>query len=315
MNEMVEHKSNMIPLGGAAQTQGGVLAQATVNEALEKVKAAIILAKQFPRDRIKAMDAISNACQREGLANAALYEYAKGGSKITGPSIRLAETIAQNWGNIEFGWDEVGRGRSQDGVGYSEIVAFAWDMETNVKRTTKFQVKHWRDIRGGGYPLRDEREVFENNANLASRRLRACIINLIPADVMDGAVEQCERTLKEKVNITPERIKGMIEAFAAFGVTKEQIEKRIQCRVDAVTPSQMLSLTKIYNSMKDGMSSAHDWFDASPEKEKEDEKSKGSKLDQFAAKVAKEKVAAKKEEAPVENNEEDLPLPLRGMKS
>lgn len=284
-------RGNMIPLGGASQTIQPVSAMgnAMVQEAVAKVQAAIILAKQFPRDIIRAKDSILNACMRESLAEQAIYEYARGGSKIEGPTIRLAETIAQNWGNIEFGWNEVSRGRHADGSGYSEIEAYAWDMETNVRRPTKFQVRHWRDTQSGGYALKDERDVYENNANMAARRLRGCILNLIPGDVIDEAVSQCESTLRDKVKVTPERIANMADAFSKFGVSKVQIEKRLQSRLDVMTPGQMLSLTKIYNSIRDGMSSPVEWFAGA---EATEPVQAGNALDKFEAKVTKAKEPA-----------------------
>jgi hypothetical protein len=44
-------------------------------------------------------------------------------------------------------------------------------------------------------------------------------------------------------------------------VTKEQIEKRIQRRIDAIQPAQVVTLRKIYASLRDGMSVAADWFE------------------------------------------------------
>ena len=56
-----------------------------------------MIARMNPRDPVKAMDRILNACTRPTLANAATYSYSRGGSDITGPTIRLAEAIAQGW--------------------------------------------------------------------------------------------------------------------------------------------------------------------------------------------------------------------------
>ena len=47
------------------------------------------------------------------------------------------------------------------------------------------------------------------------------------------------------------------------------IEKRIQRRLEAMTPALMVQLGKVYNSLKDGMSVVSDWFGptkAEPEK-------------------------------------------------
>lgn len=244
------------PVAAAPRQQLGASAQAEVQRAIAEVQAEMLIAKQFPRDRVSAVDLILNECTREKLAQQALYSYSRGGTEITGPSIRLAEAIAQNWGNIDFGWNEVSRS-----AGVSEIVAFCWDKETNVRRSTKFYVKHIRNTKRGSYALEDERDIYELCANQAARRMRACILNTIPGDVVDAAIAQCEATLKTKVQITPERINAMVEAFAAYGVTKAQLEARIQKRMDAINGPQMVSLGKIYNSLKEGMSVAADWFD------------------------------------------------------
>jgi len=224
--------------------------------AISEVQGAIIIAKKFPRNQIEALDRITTACQRPSLAEQALYSYARGGSEITGPSIRLAEAIAQNWANIQFGVKEL-----EQRNGESTVQAYAWDMETNVKQEKTFQVKHERYTRKGKYALEDPRDIYEMTANQGARRLRACILGIIPGDVIDAAVSQCEQTLKAKADTSPEALKKLVEAFANYKVTKEQIEKRIQRRLDTITPAQLVALRKIYNSLKDGMSGPADWFD------------------------------------------------------
>lgn len=44
------------------------------------------------------MDRILKSCTRETLAQSAVYSYPRGGQSVEGPSIRLAETLAQEWG-------------------------------------------------------------------------------------------------------------------------------------------------------------------------------------------------------------------------
>jgi hypothetical protein len=135
-------------------------------------------------------------------------------------------------------------------------------METNVKQEKTFQVKHERYTKKGKYALEDPRDIYEMTANQGARRLRACILGIIPGDVIDAAVSQCEQTLKAKADTSPEALKKLVEAFGHYKVTKEQIEKRIQRRLDTITPAQLVALRKIYNSLKDGMSGPMDWFDA-----------------------------------------------------
>ncbi|GAT33265.1 hypothetical protein TSACC_21678 [Terrimicrobium sacchariphilum] len=216
----------------------------------------MVIAKRFPRDQKTAFDAIMNACDRPTLANSALYSYSRGGSDITGPSIRLAEALAQNWGNIQFGIREL----EQRG-GESTVEAFAWDIETNTRQVKVFQVKHERHTRQGVKRLTDPRDIYELAANQGARRLRACILGVIPGDVTEAAVARCEQTMSANADCSPAAMKKMVDAFGEYKVTKEQIEKRIQRRLEAIQPAQVVQLKKIYASIRDGMSTAADWFE------------------------------------------------------
>jgi hypothetical protein len=229
--------------------------------ATAEVQGAIVLAKKFPRNQIEAMDRILVACQRQGLAEQALYSYSRGGTEITGPSIRLAEAIAQNWGNLQIGIREL-----EQRNGESTVEAFAWDMETNVREVKTFQVKHERYTKKGKYALEDPRDIYELTANQGARRLRACILGIIPGDVVEAAQNQCESTLKAKADTSPDALKKLVEAFEKYKVTKEQIEKRIQRRLDTITAAQLIQLRKIFNSLKDGMSNPADWFEVAEAK-------------------------------------------------
>jgi hypothetical protein len=199
-----------------------------------------------------------NDCTRPTLADAAIYQYSRGGTDIRGPSIRLAEAIAQRWGNIASGIKEIARHGE-----YSECVAYAWDLESGFYDERQFQVRHWRDRRedrGGGYIVTDERDIYELIANFGQRRKRAVLLTVIPGDVAEAALEQCERTMTARADTSPEAISRLVAAFAEFGVTPAQIETRIQRRLDAIRPAQVVQLRKIYNSLRDGMSEPGDWF-------------------------------------------------------
>ena len=67
--------------------------------------------------------------------------------------------------------------------------------------------------------------------------------------------------MRASFDITPEYLKKWLAAFEKFGVTKDQIEARIQRRIDTITPAQMTGLVNIYNSIKDGIGTVADFFD------------------------------------------------------
>lgn len=260
---------------------GGALVEVENSRAVAEVQASLVLAKRFPRDQIVALDRIKTACQRPGLAEKALYSYARGGSDIGGPSIRLAEAVAQNWGNLDFGIREL-----EQRPGESTVEAFAWDKETNVRQTKTFQVKHKRYTKKGSYDLEDSRDIYEVTANQGARRLRACILGIIPGDIIDEAVAQCEETLKTEIDTSAAALKKMLEAFEPFKVTREMVERRIQRRLDAITPAQFIQLKKIYNSLKDNMSTASDWFELAETPQAADD-NKGTASDKLKNKLKK----------------------------
>ena len=285
--------NEVMPYQSQAMTTG-VQANTDQQRAVAEVQASMIIARSNPRNHIAASDRIKNACSRPGLASSALYAYAKGGTQVTGPSIRLAEAIAQQWGNMSFGIRELDQRN-----GESTVLAYAWDIETNTRREVTFQVPHTRFTKKGSYKLEDPREIYELVANQGARRLRACILAVIPGDIVEEAVEQCENTLKATADTSPETIKKMVDAFATYQVTKDQLEKRIQRRLDAIQPAQVIALKKIYASLRDGMSVAADWFEVEASAE-----AAGTATD-----VLKDKLKAKATPATTQNQGETEPTP------
>lgn len=246
------------PFGNELATRPvGAIANAEQQKSIAEVQARMIIARANPRDPIRCMDLILRDCTRPTLAEKALYQYARGGSSISGPSIRLAEAIAQRWGNIASGIKEMSRSN-----GYSECVAYAWDLESGYYDERQYQVRHWRDTKQGGYALTDERDIYELIANMGQRRKRAVLLTVIPGDVVEAAQDQCDQTLHVTADTSPEALAKIAAAFEQFGIVRTQIEKRCQCRLEAIRPAQVVQLRKIYASIKDGMSDAADWFDA-----------------------------------------------------
>lgn len=257
MNELVaspfgNRSTAVADTAGARQDQSRELAETQVK---------YLMAQQFPRDVIANTDKILNAFTRPTLAEQSQYQFSRGGSDISGPSIRAAEAMAQQWGNIEQGFRERSRGVDAKGVPFSEVEAFCVDLESRTTKRLQFIVRHWRDTKSGGYQLKDERDIYELIANQAQRRVRACILALIPGDVVDAAMQQAVVTLNATADTSPEAVQKIIAAFDQFSVTKEHIEKRIQRRLNAITPAQVVALKRIYASLRDGMSGPEEWFE------------------------------------------------------
>jgi hypothetical protein len=247
----IEESRDLSPV----EASGLAIAQ---SRATQEVQAAMVIAKKFPRDSNAAYNKIMTACKRKSLAEQAMYAYPRGGQMVTGPSIRMAEVLAQNWGNLQFGIQEL-----ENKNGESLVEAFCWDLETNVRQTKLFTVRHERHTKKGVEKLKDTRDIYEHVANQGSRRVRACILGVIPGDIVEAAVQECESTLQKAGKDEPiiDRARRMVVAFGELGVSQEMIEKRLGHKLDAIIEQELISLRKIFQSIKDGMAHRHDFFD------------------------------------------------------
>lgn len=236
--------------------QGTVAIEAS--RAIAEAQGKLIIAKRFPRDEIAAYAKAMEACQRPTMAEKAFYSYPRAGQTIEGPTIRFAEELARCWGNIDYGIKEL----SQD-EGKSELQAYAWDLETNAQSVQNFTNPHQREAGRKMVTLTSQRDIYENNANMATRRLRSRILAILPAWFVEDCIAECKRTLAGKNDIPlVDRVKKMVVSFAKLGVSQEQIERRLKRKVESMTADDFTEYIGIYNAIKGGESKASEWFEA-----------------------------------------------------
>ena len=245
MNEL-----NVYNNGGDTPMSASTITAMAMTRQAQEVQAAMLVAKRFPRDEAVANDRILRSCTRPSLAEAAIYSYSRGGTEVSGPSVRLAEAIAQAWGNIDFGFIELEQNKLE-----SQVMAYAWDLETNTRQSKVFTVPHIRQTKQGAYPLTDPRDIYEMISNQAARRVRSCILAIIPGDVVDSAVKQCELTLKSGSNGVPleARINDMVQKFAEYEVTEEMLAAYVGKNISAFTEKDVISMAKVYRALNDGI--------------------------------------------------------------
>jgi len=226
---------------GAPLAQGGASNISTaqiVSREVAEMQAQIYLAKQFPRDQRQATDRILTACQRPGLASVAVYAYSRGGSKISGPSIRLAEEIARNRRDVGAVGAETDatticrKSAPLLGISSENPLLFRSALSVDQERT---RPNH----------RRTRPQNFAYSLHGAARRMRNCVLALIPE--IGAAVERRQITMIAKRRVTPPGLLRLVESFnSAFGVTKRAIEARLGRRIDAIAPAQYLRLREIY---------------------------------------------------------------------
>ena len=238
--------------------------QATAVEqsrAIAEVHAAIVVAQQCPRDVQQAMRDMRDSCKQRALADRAFFRYSRGDGPVTGPSIHLARELGRCWGNIQWGINEL---RRDDDYGQSEMQAWAWDVQTNSRSSNAFIVPHRRDTRNGPKALTDQRDIYENNANNAARRLREAIFAVLPTWFVEEAKDICNQTLNDGGGKPlAKRVEEALNGFALMSITEAQLEEKLGVPVAKWIERDVAQLGVIYKSIQRGETRKEEEFPAS----------------------------------------------------
>ena len=221
----------MAPVIPAADLGQGTRVE--MSRAVAEVQAMVIVAQARPRNIREATDDMLRTCQMEEMAEQAFYRYPRGKDDqgrtnyVTGPTVQLMRAIMGCWGNCQSGIGELRRFDPAGGKpGMSEMQAWAWDLQKNFRTSTSFFATWRRDTKYGVVELDADRDVYDNNANLGSRRERTMIEHVLPPWYVEQAKRTCQQTLVGKPEEFNGRVDEVIALFAEMGVTKDMLEQR-----------------------------------------------------------------------------------------
>lgn len=250
MNQALEQLAARPP-----QVRVGQATAIEQSRAVAEVQAAIVVAQSCPRDMVRAWAEMRAACGRIALANRAFYAVPNRGS---GPSVHLARELARIWGNLDYGVKEL---RRDDDAHESEVLAYAWDQQTNVRSTRSLIVPHAKMAGGQRRQLVDLSDIYLNNQNVGARAVRETLFTVMPADFVAEAQDLCRVTI-EKGDGQPldKRIAAMVEAFATLGVNVARMEARLDKKRGQWTPVDIADLSVVYGSIKRGELKTDDEF-------------------------------------------------------
>jgi hypothetical protein len=252
-------------------TTGELKPAGEASRAKHEVEAAFVIAKRFPRNEDEAYQKIIKSCNRSTFAAQAVYQFPRGGVTVKGPSVNMAREAARVWGNIEFGF-EITHEDEQSRL----IEGYAIDRETNtrVKQSDEFK-KLVQRKRGGKteWVTPDERDLRELTNRRAAILYRNCVLQLIPRDYIDEAMEICEQVIKSRVSKDPDgERKRVIKAFSEIGVSPEMLESYLKHSLSQSSPAEIADLRTIFQSIKDGHSKWSEYIkDTKPQKNSVDD--------------------------------------------
>ena len=201
------------------------LSQATAIEqarAVAEVQAAVTVAQAIPRDVSRAVGEMRDACGRLALAQRAFYSVPNRGN---GPTVHLARELARIWGNLDYSVREL---RRDDEAGESEVLASAWDQQTNVRSSRSFVAPHERMKGRERVKLIDLDDIYRSNQNTGAKAVRECIFSVLPRWFVEEAQDLCRRTLDQgEGKPLEQRVAEAVKLFSEKGITQPRLEAKL----------------------------------------------------------------------------------------
>lgn len=224
------------------------------SRAVAEVYAAVMIARDMPRSTSRAIRAMEEACAQPELAARAFYAFPRAKQTVQGPSIHLARELARCWGNIQYSVAEL---RRDDDHGQSEMLAYAWDLESNTRPSAIFIVPHKRDTKDGPKVLSDMRDLYENNANNGARRVRECIFAVLPIWFRERAETLCRETAAKGTGLPgskphAERVSNIVKWLETVNVTEADAVRKVGRPTNEWTGADIADLGVLLSSIKQG---------------------------------------------------------------
>lgn len=256
---------------------------------------AISTAKAYPRSLAAAKARTTQLVMLdEETAEECVYALPRGGKPIKGPSVRFAEIVASQYGNCHVGSRVVEVNKFEK---YVEAEGVFHDLESGLRRTARIR----RRISGrNGQVYNDDMIVVTGNAACAIA-MREAVLKGIPKAVWREAYAAAEHVIAGDVKTLAERREKLMKAFAAFGVTPDQIFASLEVEgMDDITLDHLGTLRATYAAIKDGEQTVESYFPTKTDKQEAVKAAKGT-----AAKMQKLAEGETKGDEPEEKPKEE----------
>ena len=266
-------RTNMNEVVNVANPQVVKIESADVIEALNRseVDIQIATAHRFPRDIKRAKDNIAAiAMMSKEVAYSCFYHLERKGAdgtvnNIEGISIRLAEIIASQWGNLRV----QSRIISNDGK-FVTAQGVCHDLERNL--AVSVEVKRSITNKYGGTFSTDMQMVTSNAA--CSIAFRNAVGKVVPAVIIEDIVQDIRKKSLEAIKSDgiAESWQKVLDTFVALGASESQILFYIsKSSANEVSAEDIQILRGLYTAIKEGSTNINDSL-IQPQKESKREK-------------------------------------------
>ena len=247
------------------------------------LKAACAMAVKFPRDIDKVRQNLLRECERPSFAKSALYAKPIGGGKVTGLSIRFAEAAIAAMGHLhvttttlaendEFRKIEIKVWDAQAMISYADEATIAKTIERKSIQKGQEVIRTRANAKGElNYIIRAEENDLLNTVNAAkSKSIRNSGLRCVPGWLLDECKQTVDETMRRRDAEDPDAAKReLYDAFAAIGVTVDQIKKYLGHENAQLQPAELGDLRKLYTAIKTGETTIQAVFAAREEAAKE----------------------------------------------
>jgi hypothetical protein len=234
------------------------------------------------------------ATHDQKTAETMIYALPRGNKPILGPSIRLAEIVAQCWGNCVSESRVVAIDRVNKVITAEGLFT---DLQTN--STVKASVERRISDKHGRLYSDDMITVTGNAARSIARR--NAILAGVPKAIWEqayDAAEQCVAGDVATLSVTREKA---IKAFAVYGLKPEQVFQLIDVKGEQdIGITEVLSLRAMFSSVKNGEATVEELLREAARGSTNFDRVANPLQDDVANKAQRPKAAASSKTAPKE---------------
>ena len=275
--------------------------QAEVLQAINRseVDMQIATAKQYPRDLPTVLNKIATlATMDKDTAEDCFYclrrNGADGPNMIEGLSVRMAEIIADSWGNLRIQTRIIGNdGKTITAQGICH------DLESNVAVSVEVKRKITDKF---GKTFSEDMQVVTGNA-ASSIAFRNAVLKVVPKAVTKRIISDIKQVaLGQSIDLVTSR-KNVIEYYSKIGVNEEMLYDYLGIRkLEEIDKEKLYELRAAANAIKEGTTSIEELF-IKPAEEKKQAEAARKKAEEAKAKAVSAMARSGKKK-PEEQNEE-----------
>lgn len=267
---------------------------AAAAQAKAEVEAAYIVAMQRPRDMMAVRAFLLADCQRTGFAEAAVYRLPRKKwdpvartettETITGPSVRFAEAALRALKNVRVSSVILFENESQrvcrvtvvdleanTPLSADFVVAKTVERKKLLKNQSPIETRTGSDGSTVYIVAASESDVTMKQNAAASRVRRNLIVQLLPADILEEALDAIEATAAGEQRKDPAAfVKKLVDGFARLGVSVQDLAKYLGCNVDKASPEALAELRALGVAISQGETTWEDAVAAKAGSEPED---------------------------------------------